>query len=381
LHSGDRELALAICERLGDVSLKEKLDRLEELAEITYEGIAKVDYNDADSLEGAAELVNNALKEAKELSDSITRYAAEGKEKLLKALDSDIDKGFSASLWELASAKETKLKRLRKRAEDIIEGIRSAAYLSDERKKEAELASAKLCGINDEAFLRNFISVTLEPLRKSVLSEEEEYLRCKDEFEELYAEYCALCELHYLVAQSFECNEASIRLLREEIERVKAFSSDAEEQEYIIESIDEVMRELGYSVIGSREHVKRNGRRIRNELYRYGAGTAVSITYAHEGRISMELGGLDESDRLPAEGEAEHLRNSMESFCGSFKEIEEKLLERGIICAERISLLPPSEEYAQIINVSDYDVKGDYEKLDVKKKQKTKKKPKTMKNE
>ena len=114
LHSGDRELALAICERLGDVSLKEKLDRLEELAEITYEGIAKVDYNDADSLEGAAELVNNALKEAKELSGSITRDAAEGKEKLLKALDSDIDNGFSASFEELASAKETKLKRLSK---------------------------------------------------------------------------------------------------------------------------------------------------------------------------------------------------------------------------------------------------------------------------
>lgn len=85
----------------------------------------------------------------------------------------------------------------------------------------------------------------------------------------------------------------------------------------------------------------------------------------------MELGGLDVVDRLPDACEASLLCDSMESFCDDFKEIEKKLLARGVIVADRISLLPASAEYAQIINTSDYEVKGEAEQFKVRKQYKT----------
>ena len=48
----------------------------------------------------------------------------------------------------------------------------------------------------------------------------------------------------------------------------------------------------------------------------------------------------------------------MRSFCGKFREFERRLADRGVT-AEHISLLPPEAEYAQVINISDYDMTAD----------------------
>ena len=75
-------------------------------------------------------------------------------------------------------------------------------------------------------------------------------------------------------------------------------------------------------------------------------------------RIAMELGGLDTSDRMPTEGECTALCAEMEEFCTGFKEIEKRLLAKGVVVANRVSLLPPNVEYATIINTSDYDMQA-----------------------
>ena len=85
----------------------------------------------------------------------------------------------------------------------------------------------------------------------------------------------------------------------------------------------------------------------------------------------MELGGIDTSDRLPDDRETSLLCDSMERFCGDFKEIEKRLLAKGVILAERISLLPPGEEYAQIINISDYETKGEAQMLRAERRRRT----------
>ena len=134
---------------------------------------------------------------------------------------------------------------------------------------------------------------------------------------------------------------------------------------------------MGYAVLGSREFTKKNGRHFRNELYTYGDGTAVNVTYSSDGRIAMELGGVDTADRLPDERETSLLCDSMERFCDDFKEIEERLLVKGVVLKERLSLLPPSPEYAQIINVSDYETKREAETIQAQKQRKTMSKLKT----
>ena len=126
---------------------------------------------------------------------------------------------------------------------------------------------------------------------------------------------------------------------------------------------------------------KKNGNHFRNELYTFGDGTAVNVTYSSDGRIAMELGGLDSKDRTPDEYESAVLYEEMEDFCKGFKEIERRLLERGVILASRISLLPPDKAYAQIINTTDFEMRTDTKSFTTEKNRRKATKKKTMKAE
>ena len=141
------------------------------------------------------------------------------------------------------------------------------------------------------------------------------------------------------------------------------------------------MEEMGYTVIGSREVTKKNGKHFRNELYTYGEGTAVNVTYSSDGKIAMELGGVDATDRLPNDHETVVLCESMEQFCDDFKEIEKRLFAKGIVLADRISLLSPSAEYAQIINTTDYNMTEKAETLQTKKQRRATTKRKALRKE
>ena len=232
-------------------------------------------------------------------------------------LNSDIDKGFSSSFADI--------KVVSKLDEDTSALIIELKLLVNndilpvEHKIKAEELIEQLSDISDTEHLKNFNALSIRPLIKSYNSYMAEYEQYHTEFEELYSEYNALCELYYYVPQEYVC------------------------------SADEVMEEMGYSVLGSREVTKKNGRHFRNELYTYGEGTAVNVTYSSDGKIAMELGGIDTTDRLPDTDETKVLCDAMEDFCTDFKEIEKRLLQKGVVLADRISLLPPSADYAQII--------------------------------
>jgi hypothetical protein len=246
---------------------------------------------------------------------------------------------------------------------------------------ELDAALSKIDSIDDEAFLKNYSSVTVVPLLKRCKQYLSEYEACHEEFEKLYAEYIALCDLYFYVAQEYPCCNASIEALKTDIKRIKDTVDEDDEQVYISDCLDEVMEEMGYTVIGSREVTKKNGKHFRNELYTYGEGTAVNVTYSSDGKIAMELGGIDATDRLPDSHETAVLCESMENFCEDFKEIEKRLLAKGVVLADRISLLPPSAEYAQIINTTDYQMTEKAETLQTKKQRRTATKRKALRKE
>ena len=143
--------------------------------------------------------------------------------------------------------------------------------------------------------------------------------------------------------------------MKQNMTEIQTELEKSEEQAYISRSIDEVMLEMGYSLIGQRSVTKKSGKKFRNELYTFSEGTAVNITYSASGQITMELAGLDLSDRLPDADESRLLCEEMESFCGKFTEFERRLAEKGVF-SKHISILPPSSEYAQIINTNDYQM-------------------------
>lgn len=96
---------------------------------------------------------------------------------------------------------------------------------------------------------------------------------------------------------------------------------EAAEREYISDEMTAVMEEMGYDILGSREVIKKSGTKFLNELYDYGNGNAVNITYASDGKITMELGKMDSSDRIPDTSEKAVLVGTMTEFCSRFREI------------------------------------------------------------
>lgn len=365
----------------NDGGFAEKLKELEGVITPISPIISRTDKNDVNSLESTSKAIAESLAKAEKIAAEISVISAKNEIELHASLSADIDKGFGTSFAEVQSVSQTTISEIRSKSMSQLIEMKNAKNLPSELLSELTEAISKIDSIDDEAFLKNYSSVAVVPLVKRCKQYLSEYETCHEEFEQLYAEYIALCELYFYVAQEYPCCNASIEILKAEIKRIKGTVDADDEQAYISDCLDEVMEEMGYTVIGSREVTKKNGKHFRNELYTYGEGTAVNVTYSSDGKIAMELGGIDATDRLPNDHETSVLCDSMEQFCDDFKEIEKRLLAKGVILADRISLLPPSAEYAQIINTTDYQMTEKAEMLQTKKQRRTATKRKALRKE
>lgn len=206
-------------------------------------------------------------------------------------------------------------------------------------------------------YLHSFASVTVKNILKKIDAYRHEMGEKQEEFNIAYRRYKMLCTTAKEASKNYTFSEEAFTEMEDEIVRLENMVVRMQEQAYVSECVDQVMTEMGYDLIGSREVVKKKtGKRFRNELFTFNEGTAVNVTYSSEGQISMELGGIAREDRIPSAEEAEMLTQDMQTFCGEFAEFERRLKAKGILVNHRIALSPPSVEYAAIINVSDYDV-------------------------
>ena len=282
----------------SDGGFSEKLAELKKLAANAERIISKMNADDVVSLEAASSEIGDLLSSATGLASDIEKIAEENDKKLKSELSDDIDKGFDFS-FESLERLGTKEDVIREKARDRLEEVRNTGLLPKRYVDEIGAALEQIDGITDGSFLKNYVSVVVSPLLKKCGEYVSKYREVYDEFETLYSEYTSLCNLYYLVPQEYDCSADSLGLLKAEIARIKETADEDDEQSYISECIDEVMEEMGYSVMGSREYSKKNGRRFRSELYSFSDGTAVSVTSSSDGKIAMELGGIDHTDRLP----------------------------------------------------------------------------------
>lgn len=382
MFTSAKDVSGELLNRCGnDCGFASKLLELEKVIAPIAPIISKTDNNDVNSLESTSKEVSESLAKAEKIASELSVISAKNELALHASLSADIDKGFSTSFADIQTVSQTAISESKSKIRSQLIEIKDNQNLPKELVGELDATLSKIDSIDNEAFLKNYSSVTVSPLLKQCRQYLNEYETCHEEFEKLYAEYIALCDLYFYVAQEYPCCNASIEVLKSEIKRIKEAVDADDEQAYISDCLDEVMEEMGYTVIGSREVTKKNGKHFRNELYTYGEGTAVNVTFSSDGKIAMELGGIDAADRLPDDHETAALCESMEQFCDDFKEIEKRLLEKGVILADRISLLPPSAEYAQIINTTDYRMTEKAEALQTKKQRRTISKRKALRRD
>lgn len=280
---------------------------------------------------------------------------------LSKNIEDSITGGMSIRIDDEIVKPQSYLESQKAKIKDALHEIQSSNVSSD-LQKEGIIILDRAQGITDDSFIDNYYAMTVLPYIKRCKSYEEQIKEYGEEFDELASKHRYYSEHLGMPVISFTFSMDSLNSLRHEVAELESQSAKIEEQQYISESLDQVMRDMGYNVVGSREVVKKSGRKFRNELYHFSEGSVVNVTYAANGQISMELGGVDTCDREPSEEESSVLCDEMVEFCDEFPEIERRLKEKGVVLMNRISMLPPAEEYAQIINVSDFNMT---EKIDV----------------
>jgi len=356
----DEQLKLAheLYSRTGDAQAF--INRSNELANNIHSIVESYNSNSND-----AEISSIAKKE----TDACVKYAKNEritlrseliaiKEKLDNTIATDIDKGFQYSHSVNTKPHHTNIDITEYTNEVISRLIQLASQnLPGGLNKEIDSAINKMSGIDNMDFLRNFNALTISPLEKKCRTYLSDYEQYSEVYYSLLARNQALSELLNVASMSVCFSKDTIRELDEANRVLEKKLAAVAEESYIAAAIDEVMSEMGYTVLGSKLVQKVGGRRFRSELYSFEDGTAVNVTYSTDGKITMELGGLSDSDRPPTSKESTDLCRDMERFCVDYDEIESRLARKGVVLNEAIYRMPPEEQFAQMINVNDYTLK------------------------
>lgn len=276
------------------------------------------------------------------------------KRQVADSIARDVVQGYSSTLDDLFVSQAAVKAEYGKRLQAI-----AASAITPATAEQARAAVRQLRNVTDDRLLQSFAAITILPLEQQHRRETALYEEERERYELLSHRHAALCGQLNLPASPAPWQPGAAEALEKQIADMEQTVYRHEEQAYIRQALDEVMVDMGYALLGEREVRKRSGARFHHALYTLGDGTAVDVTYDANGQIAMELGGLDDVDRLPDAEETASLCRSMEDFCTSFTEFEARLATRGVVLKDRISLLPPAEDYAQIINVQDYCAAGD----------------------
>lgn len=247
---------------------------------------------------------------------------------------------------------EDRKKALRNELTELLKSDLSKTLVNEIRN-----AISILDSITQVDRLSIFDSITVKKIFRDLEAYRLECERKEAEFQEALLRYQMLCDMAGRT-EDRENTFAEEGALDEAIIELEKIVVKQKEQAYIADCVDEVMQDMGYDLIGSRQVRKKSGKQFKNELYQFREGTAVNITYSPEGQISMELGGIAREDRIPTTEETNVLTQDMESFCSEFAEFERRMKEKGVIVGNRIALMPPTADYAAIINVNDYEMES-----------------------
>ena len=182
--------------------------------------------------------------------------------------------------------------------------------------------------------------------RSNDLKVEEERLN------ELYISYCALCAALEKPAEELSVFEDA-EALEEEIECLDALLEHRDEMAFVAEQIDDVMREYKFSLVSSTLLMEENVEK-EESIYKVDDQSCIVVYTGSNGEVMMKAASIShDGDSRVQEGEDSVRHASLQqqiSFCSLHPELVKALRERGVYLSQ-ISYLPPSEEYAESVNI------------------------------
>ena len=254
-------------------------------------------YYSPEQIEQASSTLFSLMNEVQKEDQRIREYMGQQDAIIREEATRGFLSGFELSFANLGKPKTQKQTQQEDQiASTFIEKIRTeldkliGLTISTEQQSKFEVLSQRADEIDSPDYLESFLSISIIPFVKECVEYNRLYQKHGEDFEILSVRYRQLSAKLKRQPELITFSPQAVSILLERIAALEAEELEAAEEAYICECIDEAMAEMNYSVIGSRQVKKRNGRQFRNVLYRFDEGTAVNVTYSSDGQITMELG-------------------------------------------------------------------------------------------
>jgi len=224
--------------------------------------------------------------------------------------------------------------------QNAVEEILSAPQL-DDRYKYSQIDMRK------KGFLLS------KPQYDGVIQENQKLV---SETESLQSNYVSLCSIldippkEEFLALDIEHIHSAISRLQEETKHLEQVWARRDEAAYISESVNEIMKELGYDVIATDLMSTSHQDLYVHDIYGMKDGNAVNVFSSDSGNLLFEVTGISSQKREPSSLEKLKIKESMESFGEQYDIVREKLKERGIELKKE-NIKPPDEKLARIIDI------------------------------
>ena len=264
----------------NDHGLQRLVQEMQETVKSTVVLAQNVESKDAAHVKVICTQIKQRQAEIALLQQKIRQAAQENDEALGRYFGASIADAFSAKndvsdtpaeeITDSADSLKTKI------CDELTKVLDAQSKISDDLFARGEQAKSALEKLRDEEHLKNFEAITVMPLLADCQKEIVAYERIFEVYSQSRACYEALCLSAEVEPKETRCCQAGLEMLQKEIERLQRQLAEDDERAYISQSIDEVMAEMGYDVIGQRQVHKKNGRHFTNELYAYEDGTAVN---------------------------------------------------------------------------------------------------------
>ncbi len=179
------------------------------------------------------------------------------------------------------------------------------------------------------------------------------------EYDAVMLDYCSICAvLNMQPANCFgyqeeRCDEL-VSQIRSETERLKQVQITEAQNRMIYEASLQVLKEMGYEIIGSDTIRKRSGATVNSTLFRLDNNTAINLTCTSNGQYTFETVGISNDDHSPSESEIRHIYDVMCATCPmAFTEFMDRLSQKDILLTE-VNKRPPDIDQCRVKNISSY---------------------------
>ena len=93
---------------------------------------------------------------------------------------------------------------------------------------------------------------------------------------------------------------------------------------------------------------------------RFDENAVLHVIYDSEGKVTMEVAAADDTDREPHPREVDTIVKEQEKFCDAYESVFERINEKGVSFRKEM-MCPCGPEFAQVINVSEFEKSADEE--------------------